>query len=418
MSKQAIIVAAALIGVLGTTVVLNAAYDSLKTESFSGTINIDNGDTKINWSRFENFDIALADDSLNITRSGVYHITGTLTNQNINVNVINGKVKLILDHVTIQNQNGPAILCQAADDLVIELIGENILSDGKVYNPSYNEDIDGVIYSKADLTFEGDGFLMLTANYQDGIVGKDDIKFSSGTYNITALDDGIRGKDSVYITGGDFTISAKGDGIKSTNSDAAGKGFVLVEDGNIYIAKSVEGIEGQNVFITGGSVSINASDDGINIGNSSGVLEFTGGKTYINASGDGVDSNGYIHFGGGTVTIDGPANNSNGALDSNSGIIQTGGTVIAIGTSRMANSLGSTSSIYNISVFFPSTEAAGTKIEIKNSDGKTIISHTSAKTFSHMAAGSPDFKQGETYTIYINGRKYDNFTITDQTTMI
>lgn len=418
MSRQAIIVAAALIGVLGTTVVLNAAYDPLKTESFSGTINIDNGDTKINWSRFENFDITLADDSLNITRSGVYHITGTLTNQNINVNVINGKVKLILDHVTIQNQNGPAILCQTADDLVIELIGENILSDGKVYNPSYNEDIDGVIYSKADLTFEGDGFLMLTASYQDGIVGKDDIKFSSGTYNIAALDDGICGKDSVYIAGGDFTISAKGNGIKSTNSDVAGKGFVLVEDGNIYITKSVEGIEGQNVFITGGNVSINASDDGINIGNSSGVLEFTGGKTYINASGDGVDSNGYIHFGGGTVIIDGPANNSNGALDSNSGIIQTGGTVIAIGASRMANSLGSTSSIYNISVFFPSTEAAGTKIEIKNSDGKTIISHTSAKTFSHMAAGSPDFKRGETYTIYINGHKYDNFTITDQTTMI
>lgn len=419
MKRGTIIVGVALfVSIFGTAIILNNTHNPLVTGTFSGTLDLDNGDEKINWSRFENFEIELKNETVNIVKSGVYHIVGSLTDQNITINVIDGKVKLILDGVTIQNSTGPAIYCQAADDLVIELKGENTLSDGKTYATSYDDDVNGVIYSKADLTFEGDGLLILTANYQDGIVGKDDVKFISGTYNITSLDDGIRGKDSVYVKGGNFTINAKGDGIKSTNETKVGKGFVLVEDGNIYIAKSVEGIEGKNIYITGGNLNITASDDGINISSNSGMLEFIGGKTYINASGDGVDSNGYIHFGGGTVTIDGPTNNGNGALDSNSGITQTGGMVVAVGASGMAESLGSTSSVYNVSIFFTTTESAGTKVEIKNASGETIISHTSAKTFSHMAAGSPEFKEGETYIIYVNGSKYDTFTISDKTTVV
>ena len=408
-----------LISVLTTTIILNNAHEQSVTESQStSTLDIDNGDLKINWSRFNSYDIALAGEALSITKSGVYHLTGSLTDQNIVINVTDGKVKLILDNVTIENSNGPAIACYAADDLVIELVGENTLSDGKTYNSNYDEDVVGAIYSKADLTFQGEGTLDLTANYQDGIVSKDDLKFSSGTYNITAADDGIRGKDSVYIVGGEFNIAARGDGIKSTNETRSGKGFILIENGIINITKSLEGIEGQNIYIAGGDINIVASDDGINVSRNSGILEFSGGTTYVNASGDGVDSNGYIHFDGGTVIVDGPINNGNGALDSNSGIIQTGGTVIAVGSSGMAESLGSSSSIYNVSIYFTSTYAAGTKIEIKDSNDNTVIEHTSAKAFSHLAAGTPSFKQDETYTIYINNSKYDTFTISGTATTV
>lgn len=447
----------ALVALFAAVVFLNETHPSTNTGDAS-TILIDDGDLKINWNSYNTYDVELS-DTLTITKSGVYHITGSLTDKNIIVNVSDGKVKLILDNVAISNSTGPAIACYAADDLVIELVGENNLSDGNSYDASYDEDVSGTIYSKADLTFQGEGTLNLTANYQDGIVSKDDLKFISGTYNITAADDGIRGKDSVYIVNGDFTVNAKGDAIKSTNETTVGKGFVLIKDGNITISsgddgihaskkliidggtidikKSYEGLEAQAITINDGAISVISSDDGLNAGggadastttnsqgagafdvNASCMLIINGGTIYVNASGDGIDSNGYLYFNGGTVTVDGPTNNGNGALDAGAGIVMNGGTVIAVGASGMAETLGSSSSVYNASIYFSSYYSAGTKVEIKNSAGETIISHTSAKAFNHMSVGTSAFEQGETYTIYVNGNSYTTFTISSITTTV
>ena len=458
MDSRWVIILVALIASIATTIIMNHNQgDKQNSSVVEHSIDIDNGDLKINWNRFSNYNIDLT-NGLTITKSGVYHLTGSLTDQNIIVNITDGKVKLILDNVTIKNSTGPAIACYAADDLVIELVGENVLEDGKTYTADYNEDVAGVIYSKADLTFEGEGSLKITANYQDGVVGKDDVKFNSGAYEITATDDGIRGKDSVYIVGGSFTINTKGDGIKSTNETTFGKGFVLIENGDILIAsgddgihaynnliinngtinisKSYEGLEARDIVINDGNITIASNDDGINAGGGSdnstntspGVgafdanancsLTINGGNIYVNASGDGVDSNGYIYFNGGNVVVDGPTNNGNGSLDSGVSIIQTGGTVIAVGASGMAETLGASSSVYNASIYFDSTLAAGTEVKIKNSDGTTIVRHTSAKPFSHMSVGTLDFKKDETYTIYVGGVEYTAFEISSITTTV
>ena len=84
----------------------------------------------------------------------------------------------------------------------------------------------------------------------------------------------------------------------------------------------------------------------------------------------------------------------------------------------MAESLNQKSTVYNASIYFEETLKAGTKITIKDSNGETIIKHTSAKTFSHMTAGAEEFKQGETYTIYIDSEKYQSFTISDIVTIV
>ena len=155
----------ALVTLFAAVVFLNETHPSTNTGDAS-TILIDDGDLKINWNSYNTYDVELS-DTLTITKSGVYHITGSLTDKNIIINVSDGKVKLILDNVAISNSTGPAIACYAADDLVIELVGENNLSDGNSYDASYDEDVNGTIYSKADLTFQGEGTLNLTANYQD-----------------------------------------------------------------------------------------------------------------------------------------------------------------------------------------------------------------------------------------------------------
>lgn len=495
----------AVLATVGIAVGLNQMNEKSDVEVVEGTIKTDNGDTKINWDRLATYDLNLDSESssVTITGAGTYNITGSLKDGAIIINASkDDAVRLILNNVTIKNSSGPAIACYSADDLVIELVGENTLEDGASYSSDYDEDVLGAIYSKDDLSFTGSGILNLTANYQDGIIGKDDLKFNSGTYNITAADDGIRGKDSVYIVDGDFTISAKGDGIKSTNETDSGKGFVLIEKGTFSIAavakgikavnsiliydgtfaikstddsihsnnyigiiggtyvissgddgihadrrliidsgtvdikKSYEGLEAQAITINGGDISVVASDDGLNAGggadsSSTGrpganafdsdencVLTINGGSLYVNASGDGIDSNGYIYFNGGNVVVDGPTSNGDGALDSGIEIIMNGGTVVAVGASGMAETLGSSSSVYNASIYFSSTLSAGTKVEIKNSAGETIISHTSAKTFSHMAVGTSEFKNGETYTVYVNGSSYTSFTISSIVTTV
>lgn len=489
--------------VLIAALVVNAVHTDDSAEKVASTIKADNGDTKINWDRYPTTDVELS-STLTITESGTYHLTGELADGLIIVKADSdsGKVRLILDNVTIKNSQGPAIACYSADDLVIELVGENTLEDGTSYSSDFDEDVRGAIYSKDDLSFTGDGTLNLTAHLEDGIVGKDDLKFNSGTYNITSTDDGIRGKDSVYIVAGTYNINAGGDAIKSTNETDDGKGFILIENGDftiksvakgikavnsiliydgtykitstddsihsnnyvgiiggtyeisssddgihadnelivdggtVKIVKSYEGLEAQKITINGGDISVTASDDGINAGggadsssqnrpgangfNSSTacVLTFNGGTTYVNAAGDGVDSNGYIYINGGTVTVDGPTNNGDGALDAEYGIVQTGGTVIAVGASGMAEAPSNSSSVNNVSIYFSSTLAAGTEVVIKDSSGATVISHTSAKTFAHMAAGSAELKTSETYTIYVNGTEYSTFTISSTTTTV
>lgn len=413
--------------------VLNFNYNT-GTNIDTDTIDIDNGDTKIDWKAYPSYDVELS-GNYDITAPGTYYITGSTTSGGVSVKLNdNGVARLVLKNTSIKNPSGPAIACYSGDDLVIELEGSNHLEDGASYS-GLDEDVKGAIYSKADLTLQGSGSLTLISNYQDGIVSKDDLKINGGTYTITSADDGIRGKDSVYIIDGKIEISAKGDGIKSTNDKENTKGFVLISGGEINITKSSEGIEARLVIVDDGDVSIFANDDGINAtGGSSdnttskqpgamdvdenSAITINGGKVYINAAGDGVDSNGYIYINGGSLIVDGPTNSGNGALDAGISIAMNGGTAVAVGASGMAESLGNASSIYNVSIFFDFTLAKDTTIEIKNSDGETIISHTSAKSFAHMAAGSAKFKPGETYTIYVDDANYTQFTISEIVTTV
>ena len=490
-----------LCGVVVLAIYLNNSTTDQTAEKINNTIDIDDGDLKINWNRYPTYDVEL-NETLEITEAGTYHLTGELSDGMINLNIKNTVVKLILDNVSIRNSSGPAIYCQDGEDLVIELIGNNYLEDGATYAANYDEDVTGALYVNADLTLGGDGSLIVESNYQDAIVGKDDIKINGGTYNIAASDDGIRGNDSIYIMDGDIAIKAGADAIKTKNENDIGKGFVLIEkgdfslnstakaikasksiliydgnfminskddaihsnsyvgiiggdinitsgddgihadreliidDGAINITKAYEGLEAQAITINSGDINVVALDDGINAGGGADnsatnrpganpfnadencVLSINGGDIYINANGDGVDSNGYLYFSGGKVVVDGPTNDGNGALDAGVQISFNGGEVIAVGASGMAESLGEKSGVCNISIYFSSTQAAGTEFKLEDSNGNVILEHTSAKTFSHLAAGSEKLIPGETYTVYIDDEAYDKFTISTVTTTI
>ena len=281
-----------------STIVINIGHDN--GNKIERSINADNGDLKINWDKYQTTDVILS-ESYTINKSGVYHLTGELENGLVNINVKDGVVKLILDNVTIKNSYGPAIACYEADDLVIELIGKNTLEDGETYAGNLDEDVKGVVYSKADLTFIGDGSLAVTANHQDGIVSKDDLKFDGGEYTIIAKDDGIRGKDSIYVVDGVFTIEAGGDGMKSTNETTAGKGFVLVEQGTINITASAKGIKAINsILIHAGDFKISSRDDSIHSNNYIGIM---GANIEISSGDDGIHADKELIVDAGVISV-------------------------------------------------------------------------------------------------------------------
>ncbi|MBR3139030.1 carbohydrate-binding domain-containing protein [Candidatus Saccharibacteria bacterium] len=266
-----------------------------------GSLVPDNGDLKINWEKYPTKEITL-EEPLTITQSGTYYLTGSLKDGSIVVSPnYDGVVKLVLDNVTINNSEGPAISCTSGDDLVIELVGENYLQDGSKYSSEYDQDVTGAIYSKADLTFQGEGSLNITANYQDAIVGKDDLKFNGGKYIIKSADDGIRGKDSVYIVNGYFAIESTADAIKSTNETDIGKGFVLIENGNFEIVSGAKGIKAiNNIVIQDGEYTLSTYDDAIHSNSYVGIIN---GKITIDAKDDGIHANRELIIDGGEITV-------------------------------------------------------------------------------------------------------------------
>ncbi len=491
----------AMLALLAVAIVINFTAANHDATKIIGAIDSDHGNQKINWDRYPTFEIELS-ESLNITEAGTYHLTGELEDGLITVDIENTVARLILDNVKIKNSSGPAIICNAGEDLVIEFIGENTLEDSTSYLITYDEDITGVIYSKADLSFGGTGDLNIIANHQDAIIGKDDLNFNDGSYNINAIDDGIRGRDSVYITTGNFDIKVGGEAIKSNNDLDAGKGFIVIENGkfaidsagkgieatnsiliyngnfqiqsyddsihsnnyvgiidgsltldsgddaihadreliidggNITVKKAYEGLEAQVITINNGTFDIATFDDSINAGggtdsssvNNKGmndvffkdescVININGGNIYIDSDGDGIDSNGWLYINDGTISIDGTTNNGDSTLDAGAGIVMNGGEVTAIGSSGMVEEFSSSSTVYNISLYFQNTQRKGSKVEIKDSNNRVIVSHTATKNFSHLTAGSTSFMPG-TYKIFVDDKEYDSFTIENIVTII
>ncbi len=283
------------------TASISYSQPNADTATITSSLDIDNGDLKINWNQYPTTNINLK-DSLTIDKSGVYHLTGNLDNGSITISSPKAEVKLILDNASLSNSNGPVIECYEAEDLVIELKGENYIEDSTSYPSNTDEDVTGAIYSKADLTFQGDGTLYIDANYEDAIVGKDDVKFNSGKYVIEANDDAIRGKDSVYIVNGSFNINTTAHCIKTTNDTENGKGFILIEDGDFNLTSTKgKGLRAvRTIKIQNGNMLINTFDDAIH---SDSYVDIVDGRINISAGDDAIHANRELIIDGGNINI-------------------------------------------------------------------------------------------------------------------
>ncbi|MCM1468248.1 MAG: carbohydrate-binding domain-containing protein, partial [Alistipes sp.] len=258
--------------------------------------------------------VSIGNGNITIGNEGTYLLSGTLQDGMIVIAADdNDKVRLIFDGVSISNGSNAAIFVQSADKVFITLNDgtTNILENGGSYTPIGSTNVDSVIFAKCDLTIDGGGSLQITAAEGHGVVTKDDLKITDGTFTITAKEDGFNAGKTIRIDNGAFTINAGDDGF---HGDEA----ITVNDGSIDIATCNEGIEGGSITISGGYIKIHSDDDGINAASDTNVspsLLIAGGTVYINARGDGIDSNGSFSVTGGALYVSGPVDNANSAID-------------------------------------------------------------------------------------------------------
>ena len=281
-----------------------------------------------------------------------------------------------------------------------------------------------------------------------GIKADVSVEISGGEFTIDAGDDAIHSNQDMIIAGGVFDIATGDDGFHADS-------YLQIDYGVIVISDSYEGIESAVITINDGEISIISSDDGINVasGNdgsgirprpggrdffsysSNNYFYMNGGYVFVDALGDGIDINGGVVMTGGTLIINGPTSNRNGALDYDGGFKMTGGYLIAVGSSGMAQAPDSSSTQYSILVNMRTSVQAGTIIHLETSSGEEIFSFTPTKWCQSIVFSSSELEKGTSYVLYLEGSstgesinglitdgeytpgsKYTSFTITSTIT--
>lgn len=240
--------------------------------------------------------VTISDNTITITDEGTYLLTGSLSDGQVIVDADDKKVQLVLDSVDINCDTSTALYVKAADKVFVTLASdsENSLSNTSDFVAIDDNNIDAVIFSKDDLTLNGSGTLTVTAKYGHGIVSKDDLVITSGTYQITAAKHALSGKDSVRIADGVLTLDAGTDGIHSENTDDDAKGFIYIANGDISITADSDGFDAEETLqVDGGNIEVYAGDDGLH---SDDDLIITAGTINVTKSYEGLE--------GVTVTIE------------------------------------------------------------------------------------------------------------------
>lgn len=244
-----------------------------------------------------------ADGTVTIFAEGTYLVTGTLADGQLVVDAADtDKIQIVLKNASITCEDHAALFIKQADKVFVTLAqgSENTLKSGAVYTlQEEDSNVDGVVFSRADLTFNGSGKLTIDAAYKHAVVSKDDLVITGGTYEITAAKGGLYGKDCVKIADGTFLLETGTDGIQASNAEEEGRGYVYIAGGSFTITAGTDAIQAETVLridgggfdlVTGGG-SQNASTDSQGNANAAWGRWGPGGMgTAATSSSDSTDS--------------------------------------------------------------------------------------------------------------------------------
>ncbi len=352
--------------------------------------------------------------TITVAGSGKYNIVLTgVSEKGVTVVCEENDYMLTLDGVTITSSadsDEQALKLKSSTTCFVVLSGENSLTgcSGTETN---------VFKASGALVISGEGSLDVYAVTKNGIVSDDVIVVNGGNINVTLdsttsggtgikpVNGYVQNAGTVTITGLNMTEGMENKGIKVEGDESEsgrGKGYVLINGGEIVIntsgkgitagfdttedgdtsssendpsadvfinnglitittyaapredssadandGVSPEGIEGKrSVTINGGKIVLNTTDDAINVSEEgSAYIVINGGLIYAHSSAnDAVDSNGTITMNGGVLIALGAAVPEGGIdCDNDSNFSYNGGTLIALGgTNNLPQAASST----------------------------------------------------------------------------
>ena len=211
--------------------------------------------------------VAINGQTVTITAEGTYIFSGTLSEGQIVVDADKAKVQIVFDNVDITCASSAAVYVKSAEKVFVTLAegSQNTLRNTDEYVAIDDNNIDAVIFAKSDLTLNGTGSLTIVSAEGHGIVSKDDLKITGGTYDIIAAGHALSGKDSVRIADGTFILTAEKDGIHAENADDEEKGYIYIADGDFTITSDGDGMDASNIVqIEDGTFDITAGGGAAN----------------------------------------------------------------------------------------------------------------------------------------------------------
>ena len=257
-----------------------------------------------NGSSCESDAVSITENTVTIKEEGTYLLSGSLSNGMVIVEAEDtDKIQLVLNGVSISSTQSAAFCVRSTDKVFVTTVSgtENSLEHSGTYTAIDENNIDAAVFSKSDLTFNGEGMITVTAQEGHGIVSKDDLILTSGTYVITSASHGIAGKDSVRISNGSYTIVSGKDGIHGEHTEDSSLGFVYLAGGTFDIKSQQDGISASSwLQAEGGTYTIDAEDDTLH---SNGNLVIHDGTYTLSSGDDGIHADSNVTIAGGTIDI-------------------------------------------------------------------------------------------------------------------
>lgn len=304
------------------------------------------------------------------------------------------------------------------------------------------------IQADGDLTISGGTLTLATGD--DGVHADNDLvigtKGASSTstprINITASYEGLEGT-TVTVYSGDIDVAASDDGVNAANStlgERSDKYAINIAGGDLYIDAGSDGLDSNNdINITGGKVEVYGADAMMDAAiDYDGTFTLSGGTLFGAGMEPSAGTQAYIAvgetspsggMGGGPHGQGGgqgmtPPGDANGSADGTNGNRPTpptdangsqmtppsfsGSTDGTTGTTRPTPPSGGNMNGGQQGGAPANRESAlgikkGSVITVQDSSGKTLYTATALGSMSSVIFSSADIKEGETYTVLVDG---------------